>query len=318
MNTDNTQDLEDNLNLPNKEKFTIVGIGTSAGGLAALEEFFKGMPLVVDIELSFVIVQHLSPDHKSILTELVQRFTPMKVYEVEELTIVKPNSIYIIPPNKNMILLNGTLRLTNPDMPHGRRLPIDFFFNSLAKEQKEKAICIILSGNGSDGTFGVRAIKAEGGMAMAQSPESTEYDSMPLSAIETGLVDYVFPPMELAGELLRYITHSYEKLPKNNPLLIPENVLFEIHSILKIQTGHDFSEYKHNTINRRLERRMVVHHLDTIDKYLNFLKSNSNEVTMLYNDLLIGVTNFFRDVEVFEVLENSIIPKLLRENQIII
>ena len=316
MNTDNTQDLEDNLNLPNKEKFTIVGIGTSAGGLAALEEFFKGMPLVVDIELSFVIVQHLSPDHKSILTELVQRFTPMKVYEVEELTIVKPNSIYIIPPNKNMILLNGTLRLTNPDMPHGRRLPIDFFFNSLAKEQKEKAICIILSGNGSDGTFGVRAIKAEGGMAMAQSPESTEYESMPLSAIETGLVDYVFPPMELAGELLRYITHSYEKLPKNNPLLIPENVLFEIHSILKIQTGHDFSEYKHNTINRRLERRMVVHHLDTIDKYLNFLKSNSNEVTMLYNDLLIGVTNFFRDVEVFEILENSIIPKLFLEKKV--
>ena len=192
MAVNKKQDIEEDANLSIPNNFPVVGIGTSAGGLAALEEFFSGIPVTVDTDIAFVIVQHLAPHHKSILTELVQRFTHMNVFEVEEGTVVKPNSIYIIPPNKNMIFSNGMLQLTTPTLPHGQRLPIDFFFRSLAVDQKEKAICIVLSGNGNDGMFGVRAIKNEGGMAMAQSPETTEYDSMPLNAIATGLIDYVF------------------------------------------------------------------------------------------------------------------------------
>lgn len=310
MAVNKKQDIEEDANLSIPINFPIVGIGTSAGGLAALEEFFSGIPVTVDTDIAFVIVQHLAPHHKSILTELVQRFTHMNVFEVEEGTVVKPNSIYIIPPNKNMIFSNGMLQLTTPTLPHGQRLPIDFFFRSLAVDQKEKAICIVLSGNGNDGMFGVRAIKNEGGMAMAQSPETTEYDSMPLNAIATGLIDYVFSPAELYPELIKYIKHSIGKLPRNIPSIISVNVLAEIHAILKAQTGQDFSDYKQNTINRRIERRMAVHHFDTIEKYYSYLQDNRNEVQMLYKDLLIGVTNFFRDTEAFQVLENSIIPKL--------
>jgi two-component system CheB/CheR fusion protein len=172
--------------------FPIVGIGASAGGLAAFEAFFSGMPADTDPGMAFVLVQHLAPDHKSILTELVKRYTRMKVFEVADGMAFRPNCAYITPPSRDMALLNGTLQLLEPSAPRGHRLPIDFFFRSLAQDQRERAIGIVLSGTGSDGTHGVRAIKGEGGMAMAQNPKSTEYDGMPTSAIATGLVDYVF------------------------------------------------------------------------------------------------------------------------------
>ena len=170
--------------------FPIVGIGASAGGLAAFEAFFSGMPADTDPGMAFVLVQHLAPDHKSILTDLIRRYTRMQVFEVEDGMVVQPNCAYIIPPNRDMAFLNGTLQLLEPSAPRGQRLPIDFFFRSLAQDQHERAICIVLSGTGSDGTLGVRAIKGEGGMVMVQNPDSTEYDGMPRSAIATGLVDY--------------------------------------------------------------------------------------------------------------------------------
>src|SRR5664279_4998689 len=189
--------------------FPIVGIGASAGGLAAFEAFFSGMPADKNPDMAFVLVQHLAPDHKSILTDLIRRYTHMQVSEVEDGMAVQPNFAYIIPPNRDMAFLHGTLQLLEPVAPRGRRLPIDFFFSSLAQDQHERAICIVLSGTGSDGTQGVRAIKAEGGMVMAQHPASAEFDGMPHSALATGLVDYELPPAEMPARLMAYAAHAF-------------------------------------------------------------------------------------------------------------
>ena len=180
--------------------FPIVGIGASAGGLAAFEEFFRGMPVKPDIGMAFVLVQHLAPDHTSILSELITRFTPMRVLEVTDGITVQRNTIYVIPPNHDLALINGTLQLLEPVVARGQRLAIDFFFRSLAQDQHDRAIGIVLAGTGSDGTLGLRAIKGEGGMAMAQTPTTTDFDGMPRSAITTGLVDFVLPPREMPAK----------------------------------------------------------------------------------------------------------------------
>jgi two-component system CheB/CheR fusion protein len=185
------------------------GIGASAGGLAAFEAFFSGMPSDAEPGMAFVLVQHLAPDHKSILSDLIQRYTRMQVFEVADGMVVQPNCAYIIPPNRDMAFLNGALQLLEPTEPRGHRLPIDFLFRSLALDQQERAIGIVLSGTGSDGTAGVRAIKGEGGMVMAQNPDSAEYDGMPRSALDTGLVDYVLPPAEMPAQLIAYATHAF-------------------------------------------------------------------------------------------------------------
>ena len=295
-----------------EKHFPIVGIGASAGGLAAFEAFFSGMPAATDPGMAFVLVQHLAPDHKSILTDLIRRYTRMQVFEVEDGITVQTNCAYIIPPNRDMAFLNGTLQLLEPSAPRGQRLPIDFFFRSLALDQHERAICIVLSGTGSDGTQGVRAIKAEGGMVMAQNPASTEYDGMPSSAIATGLVDYVLPPAEMPAQLIAYVTHAFGKPPRtvSIPVSKAENALKKIFVLLRAQTGHDFSQYKPSTINRRIERRMAVQQIETIDSYVKYLQQTPSEVESLFRDLLIGVTNFFRDPEAFKALEEQIIPKL--------
>jgi two-component system CheB/CheR fusion protein len=191
-----------------REGFPIVGIGASAGGLAAFEKFFANMPADTESGMAFVLVQHLAPDHKSILTDLIKRYTRMEVYEVHDGIKVMPNCAYIIPPNRDMAFLHGELYLSKPLMARGLRLPIDFFFRSLAQDQREHAICIVLSGSGSDGTLGLRAVKGEGGMVMVQNPESAEYDGMPRSAIATGLVDYVLPPDEMPSQLIAYTKHA--------------------------------------------------------------------------------------------------------------
>ena len=188
---------------------TIVGIGASAGGLAAFEAFFSAMPARTDPGIAFVLVQHLAPDHKSILSELVRRFTSMKVLDVEDGMRVEANCAYIIPPNQDMAVLNGTLHLLEPAAPRGLRLPIDFFFRSLAQDQHERAICVVLSGTGSDGTLGARAIKGEGGTFMVQTPESADYDGMPRSVIATGLVDYVLPPADMPSRLIEFATRRF-------------------------------------------------------------------------------------------------------------
>ncbi len=292
--------------------FPIVGIGASAGGLAAFEAFFSGMPADIDPGMAFVLVQHLAPDHKSILADLIRRYTRMQVFEVEDGMAVQPNCAYIIPPNRDMAFLNGTLQLMEPSAPRGQRLPIDFFLRSLAQDQRERAICIILSGTGSDGTLGVRAIKGEGGMVMAQNPESTEYDGMPRSAIATGLVDYELPPAEMPAQLMTYVAHAFGNPPRAASVPTPraESALKKIFILLRSQTGHDFSQYKPSTINRRIERRMAVHQIDSIDSYVKYMQQTSPEVDALFRDLLIGVTKFFRDTEAFKVIEEQAIPKL--------
>jgi len=276
--------------------FPIVGIGASAGGLAAFEAFFSGMPADADPGMAFVLVQHLAPDHKSILTDLIRRYTPMEVFEVEDGMEVQINRAYIIPPNRDMAFLNGALQLLEPAAPHGHRLPIDFFFRSLAQDQRERAIGVVLSGTGSDGTLGIRSIKGEGGMVMVQNPASAEYDGMPRSAIGTGLVDYELPPAEMPAQLIAYVTHAFGK-PLRPALPRPwsENALKKIFVLLRAQTGHDFSQYKPSTIGRRIERRMAVHQIESMDGYVKFIQQTLEEVDALFNDMLIGVTIFFRD-----------------------
>ena len=293
--------------------FPVVGIGASAGGLAAFEAFFSGMPAATDPGMAFVLVQHLDPSHKSILADIIRRYTRMQVFEVEDGMVVRPNCVYVIPPGHDMALLNGALQLLAPVEPRGQRLPIDFFFRSLASDQRERAIGIVLSGTGSDGTQGVRAIKGEGGMVMAQNTASTEFDGMPRSAVATGLVDYELPPAEMPAQLVAYDAHAFGQFPKSTTLPAPkvENALKKIFILLRAQTGHDFSLYKPSTIHRRIERRMAVHQIEGIDGYVKYLQQTPAEVEALFRDMLIGVTSFFRDPEVFQVLEEKVIPALV-------
>jgi two-component system CheB/CheR fusion protein len=297
---------------PHGAGFPIVGIGASAGGLAAFEAFFSGMPLDADPDMAFVVVQHLAPDHKSILTDLIQRCTRMQVFEVEDGMTVQPNCVYIIPPNRDMAFLHGCLHLLEPSAPRGQRLPVDFLFRSLAQDQCERSIGIVLSGTGSDGTLGVRAIKDVGGMVIVQTPASSEFDGMPRSALATGKADYELAPAEMATPLMAYAVHAFGKLPQIADPDAPkaEHALKKIFVLLRAQTGHDFSQYKPSTINRRIERRLAVHQIDGIASYVKYLQQTPTEVEALFRDLLIGVTNFFRDPDIFKELEEQIIPKL--------
>jgi two-component system, chemotaxis family, CheB/CheR fusion protein len=299
---------------PPRNEFPIVGIGASAGGLSAFEAFFSGLPAHTDPGLAFVLVQHLAPDHKSILTDLIRRYTRLQVYEVEDGMVVRPNCAYIIPPGRDMAFLGGTLSLLEPTAPRGQRLPIDFFFRSLAQDQGERAIGIVLSGTGSDGSLGVRAIKGEGGMVMAQNPGSTEYDGMPRSAIATGVVDFVLPPAEMAAQIIAYVARAGSGARARETAPVPpkgENALKKIFILLRAQTGHDFSHYKPNTVNRRIERRMAVQQIESLESYASFMQQTPAEVTALFRDLLIGVTSFFRDPDAFKAVQEHIIPKLL-------
>lgn len=296
-----------------KPTFPVVGIGASAGGLEAFEQFFAHMPAATESGMAIVLVQHLDPTHKSILSDLVKQYTRMQVHEVEDGVAVEPNCVYIIPPNKDMALLHGTLHLMDPDAPRGLRLPIDFFFRSLAQDQRERAICIVLSGTGTDGTLGLKAIKEMGGMAMAQDPESAKYDGMPRSAIATGLVDYILPAREMPEQLIAYVQHAFGRAPRKAPDAVPKTADLhkKIFVLLRAQTGHDFSYYKQNTVRRRIERRLALLQIEKLDAYVRYLQKNSLEVEALFRELLIGVTSFFRDPEAFEVLAEQAIPRLL-------
>jgi two-component system CheB/CheR fusion protein len=291
--------------------FPIVGIGASAGGLKAFEAFFSGMPADQDPGMAFVLVQHLAPDHESILADIVQRYTHLPVFEVEDGMVVRPNCAYIIPPGRDMAVLHGTLHLLEPLQPRGQRMPIDFFFRSLAEDQHERAIGIVLSGTGSDGTLGLRAIKGENGMVMAQDLQSAEHDGMPRSAVATRLVDYELPPAEMAAKLIAYAA-AFSKTARaaSAPLPAHENEMKKIFILLRHHTGHDFSQYKAGTTYRRIHRRMTVHQVDEIGAYLKILERAPAEQEVLFHDLLIGVTRFFRDPEAFKALEEQVIPRL--------
>jgi two-component system CheB/CheR fusion protein len=286
-------------------------MGASAGGLEALEDFFQHMP--TDSGVAFVLVPHLDPTHKTLLTGLLQRSTQMKVCDITDRTKVRRNCIYVIPPNKDLSIEDGVLRLKPVPSPRGLRMPIDFFFRRLAEDQESRAIGVILSGMGSDGTLGLKAIKDRLGLAMAQEPASSKYESMPRNAIETGLVDFVAPPAELAARLVRYVKHSASTPRESFPLADKSMTgLQQIFALLREQTGHDFSFYKKNTIYRRIERRMTVHNQQHIQKYVHYLKDNPEETRLLFKELLIGVTNFFRDSDAWERLKEKAVPQLLK------
>ncbi len=287
-------------------------MGGSAGGLEAFEQFFSH--LSPNTGLAFVLVPHLEPTHKGMMPELLGRHTKMKVVEVEDGMEVQPNCVYVIPPNADLAILHGKLQVLEPAAPRGLRMPIDFFFRQLAADQKEKAIGIILSGMGSDGTLGLKAIKENLGMAMVQDPASAKYDGMPRSAINTGLVDYVAAAEGLPTKLIQYVNHS-PRPPKDRDLPEGESsaAIQKVFVLLRAHTGNDFSCYKINTISRRIERRMSVHQFDSLPRYVRYLQGNSQEVDLLYKELLIGVTNFFRDPGLFDLLKNQVIPQLLQD-----
>ena len=289
----------------------IVGIGASAGGLDAFQQFFSHMP--PDTGLAFVLVPHLEPTHKSMMSELLARHTKMKVMEAQDGVEVQPNCIYVTPPNADLAMLNRRLQVLEPDAPRGLRMPIDTFLRHLAEDQKEKAIGILLSGMGSDGTLGVKAIKEQLGMVMAQDPTSAKYDAMPRSAINTGMVDYVASADELPAKLVQYVNHVP---PPREDRELPEgelsSALQKVFVALRTRSGNDFSCYKMSTFNRRIERRMGVHQIDSLERYARFLQENPQEIDLLYKELLIGVTSFFRDPGLFDVLREKALPQLLQ------
>jgi two-component system CheB/CheR fusion protein len=287
--------------LPQKG-FPIVGIGASAGGLEALVDLFGEMP--VDTGMAFVVVTHQHPGHTSMLPELLRRGTGIPVFEARDGLTVEPNHIYVGPPGGHLSILNGTLHLMDTGLQEAPRLPIDYFFRALASDQKERAICIVLSGTGTDGTVGLRAIKAESGMAMAQQPQSAKYSGMPSSAIATGLADYVLPPAGMPQQLMVYAKGPYLTALPIHPEVatVPPQPLQKIFILLRNRTGHDFSAYKTSTIHRRIERRMNVHQIKTPSDYVRFLQENPRELDILFKELLISVTNFFRDPDAWTAL----------------
>lgn len=292
-----------------------VGIGASAGGLEAIESFFKHMP--ADSGLAFVVVQHLSPDYKSMMAELLSKHTAMPVQRAEEGMRVEANHIYLIPPKKNLSIFHGKLLLTDQEHNRGINLPIDLFLRSLAEDQGEKTVAIILSGTGSDGTRGIRAVKEAGGMIMVQDEESAKFDGMPKSAIASGLPDYILPPPEMPRQLLAFVKHPYAvKAEISDVLLSDEDGLTRIFALLRERHKVDFTYYKPSTVVRRIERRMGVRQVNDLRDYVKYLERYPNEVSTLYQELLIGVTSFFRDKEAWDLLGEQILPELFSRKEV--
>lgn len=285
------------------DRFPIVGIGGSAGGLDAFEQFLSNVP--DQCGMAFVIVQHLDPTQKGMLPELLQRITLMHVYQAKDHMVVLPDCVYVIPPNKIMTISKGILYLHIPNEEDGLRLPIDTFFRSLADDKKEKSVGIILSGMGSDGSLGIQAIKERNGIVMVQNPDTARFNSMPNNAIEAVTVDVIAPVYELPAKLSMHFKE-----------LSQDKSAFEvILSVLRIHTGNDFSLYKRNAVYRRIERRMAVYKIESFRKYAHFLEENPSEATILFKELLIGVTRFFRDSDVWERLIEIDLPALIAKQK---
>ena len=292
---------------PLNNSFYVVGIGASAGGLDALEKFFQNMP--DGNGMAFIVVSHLDPNHVSIMPELLQRSTAMKLFQAEDGMAVEPNHVYVAPANRDLAILHGTIQLIEPLEAHGFRLPIDFFFKSLAADLGEKAICIILSGMASDGTVGLKAIKSELGMIIVQDPESAKFDGMPTSAIKTQLADYILPPEEMPDRLIKYTSQKVQGVLFDRTITdgkIPDTFQ-KLFILLRNRTGHDFSQYKQNTIYRRVERRIGISQLDNLPNYIRMLQENPAEIEILFRELLIGVTTFFREPEAFAKLKTILL-----------
>jgi len=288
--------------------FLIVGIGASAGGLEAMEEFFRHTP--PSSGMAFVVVSHQHAGHVSLLPSLLSKCTAMPVVEATDGMAVEPNRVHMAPGGINLAMLHGTLHFMESDSQDRVPLPIDYFFRSLAGDQKPRAVGIILSGTGTDGTLGLRAIKAESGLTIAQEPQSAKYQSMPRSAIAAGVVDVVKPADQMAEPLLAYtrsLTRPALPLPEHEG----SQTLRKIFILLRDRTGNDFALYKENTIHRRIERRMHVHQIEHVRQYLRFVLANPHELDTLFQELLIGVTSFFRDPQAFAVLVHKVLPSLV-------
>lgn len=267
----------------------MVGIGASAGGLEAFRAFLSAAP--IDSGLAFVLVQHLAPDHRSILAELLQSVTAMPVHEIEGDVAVEPNHVYVILQNTSLTITDGTLRLAEPAQLAGHRAPIDGFFMSLAEDQGENAACVILSGGGYDGTQGLRAIKEHGGLVLAQSAETAAHDSMLRSAVQTGLVDFQLPVEAMPAKLRHYFRHVdgvRDKKGADGLRAATPQDLRRICEHLRARTGHDFSGYKESTLVRRIQRRMQVLQIDELSRYTEHLRKHGQEADLLFKDLLIS------------------------------
>jgi two-component system CheB/CheR fusion protein len=296
-------EADPDLKSPRGHPFPIVGIGASAGGLEAITALLHALP--GDTGMAYVVVQHLDPDHKSQLSELLAAATPMPVHTVEDRMLIQANQVYVIPPNATMILEDGSLRLA--ERTRGLHLPIDAFFESLARVQGSGAIGIVLSGNASDGSHGIRDIKDKGGITFAQDEASAGHIGMPRNAAATGAVDFVLPPADIAEELLRIAKHPYVAPPAEAPEeeVLPEGdgELKRIFKLLQNHTKIDFSNYKQLPLRRRLGRRMLVLRLNELSDYRRYVEEHPSELKQLYGDLLIGVTSFFRDPEAFDAVK---------------
>ncbi|MBK7565010.1 MAG: PAS domain-containing protein [Propionivibrio sp.] len=291
-------------------RFPIVGIGASAGGLEAFEQFFRHV--APDSGMAYVLVPHLDPDHASLLTEILQRVTTMPVIEAQDQLVVEPDRVYIIPPNRDMTIFHGSLQLSAPHEPRGQRMPIDAFLRSLAEDRQESAVGVILSGTGTDGTLGLRAILGAGGLTLVQDPASARYDGMPSSAVQAGYATHVTAADKMPETLLT----GARALA--SPAVIPaepkaESGMRRILMQLRSATGNDFSLYKKSTIGRRIQRRMSQHCIDDTEVYARYLRENPDEVHALFRELLINVTSFFRDTEAFSVLKSEILPQLCQD-----
>ncbi len=295
-------------------RFAIVGLGASAGGLEAFEQFFSQMP--PKSGLAFVLVSHLDPGHVSILTEILQRSTAMPVLEAQDQMLVAPDTVYVIPPNRDMAIFRGALQLSVPEEPRGQRMPIDAFLRSLAEDQGERAVGIVLSGTGTDGTLGLRAVLGAGGVTLVQEPGTAKYDGMPSSAIKAGYVTQILAVEKMPAALIAGVRNSAahrESQPASTSSQVPPGGMNRLLSLLRTATGHDFSLYKKSTIGRRIERRMAQHELTDVEVYSRYLKEHPAEAQALVKELLINVTSFFRDPEAFVVLKQEILPQLFAD-----
>lgn len=295
--------------------FPIVGVGASAGGLTAFRRLLGHIP--ADTGMAFVLVQHLHPKRKSALVELLATETRLPVFEAQNELIVKPNHVYVIPPNKTLAIDNGVLYLTPRAATDGLHTPIDHFLRSLAEDREDKAIGIVLSGTGTDGSIGLEEIKARGGITFAQDPDTADHGELPMHAIVTGSADYVLSPEAIAGELLRIGQHPHFATPQlikaaESPASEENKLLSRIFILLRIETGIDYSHYKTATILRRIARRMAINRIEDMSNYVDYLVDNPAEVEALSRDMLITVTDFFRDPEVFETLKTKVFPNILQ------
>ena len=297
--------------MSNSKNFPVVGIGASAGGLEALEDFFTEIPR--ESSIAFVVIQHLNPDHDSMMSSLLSKHTALTIKVVQEGMSLEPNVVYLNPPDKNVALVNNQFKLSAVNANNRGFFRIDHFFRSLAEDQGNNAICIVLSGTGSDGTIGLREVKSAGGMTMVQAEDQADYGGMPHSAVSTGMVDLVRPTNKMADELIQYIRHPQIRESEEGDISFKNQheALRDFFKILKAQTGHDFSDYKLNTIYRRIEKRMAVHQIKHLDDYIKYLQQEKSEVNTLFKDLLITVTSFFRDEAAFDTLKEKAIPDLL-------